>query len=37
MISFKSYMILVRLGNQKITINDKVRAIEQVFRLDRLK
>ena len=28
------YMILVKVGNQKITINNKVRAIEQIFVLD---
>ena len=28
------YMILVKAGNQKITINNKVRVIEQIFVLD---
>ena len=34
MISFESYMILMRVGNQEITINIKVRAREQIFVLD---
>ena len=27
-------MILMRVGNQETTINNKVRAIEQIFMLD---
>ena len=34
MISFESYMILMRIRNQKTTINNKVRAVEQIFVLD---
>ena len=34
MIYFESYMILMRIGNQKTTINNKVKAIEQIFMLD---
>ena len=30
-------MILVRVGNQKTTINIKVRAIEKIFVLDPVK
>ena len=33
-ISFQWYMILMRIGNQKATINNKVRAVEQKFILD---
>ena len=34
MISFGSYMILMRVGNQETTINNKVRAIEQISLLN---
>ena len=34
MISFESYMILMRVGNQETTINNKVRAIEQILLLN---
>ena len=33
-ISFESYMLLLRVRNQKTTINIKVRAIEQIFVFD---
>ena len=36
-ISFESYMILMRIENQKTTINNKVRATEQKFVLDPVK
>ena len=34
MVSFKSYMVLVRVRNPKATINNKVGAIEQIFVFD---
>ena len=36
-ISFESYVILMRIENQKTTINNKVRATEQKFVLDPVK
>ena len=36
-ISFESFMILTRVRNQKTTINNKIRAIEQIFVLDPVK
>ena len=36
-ISFESYMILMRVGNQKTIIYNKFRAIEQIYMLDPVK
>ena len=36
-ISFESFMILMRVRNQKTTSNNKLRAIEQIFALDPIK
>ena len=33
-ISFESYMIFMRVRNQKTIINNEVRAIEQIFVID---
>ena len=37
LISFDSHMILMRIENQKTTISNKVRAIEQIYVLDPVK
>ena len=36
-ISFESYMTLMRIGNHKTTINNKVRALEKKFMVDPVK
>ena len=36
-ISFESYMVVIKVGNKKTAINNKARAIEQIFVLDPVK